>query len=83
MRNDGPPWNCWMAVLEILREPAGGIREALPPDYAVLKQAFGKKGFSASATSGVLGKQIEALSDEAQQLIVGAHRTCASRKRCV
>jgi hypothetical protein len=28
-----------------------------------------------------LSKQIEALSDEAQQLIVGAHSTRASRKR--
>ncbi len=53
--DDGPPWNGWMAFLEIMREPAGCIGENLhPPDYGVLKQVFGKKGFSTA--SRVLSK---------------------------
>ena len=79
--DDGPPWNCCMAFLEIIREPAGGIGNLHPPDYRVLKQGFGKKGFTAA--SRVLSKKIEALRDEAQQLMVGAHNARASRKSCV
>ena len=77
--DDGPPWNSWMAFLEVIGEPAGGIGKNLhPPDYAVLQQVFGEKSFSAA--SRVLSKKVEALSDEAQQLIIGAHSTRASRK---
>jgi len=77
--DDGPPWNRWMAFLEITGEPAGGIGENLhPPDYGVLQQVFGEKSFSAA--SRVLSKKVEALSDEGQQLIIGAHSTRASRK---
>jgi|GEM_PF-5936615 len=69
-----------MPFLEIVREPAGGIGEDLhPPDDGVLKQAFGKKGIPTA--SGVFGKKVEALSDEAQQLMVGAQSTRASRNR--
>ena len=80
--DDGPPWNTWMAFLEVIGEPAGGIGKNLhPPDYGVLQQVFGEKSFSAA--SRVLSKEVEALSDEAQKLTFSAHSTRASRKSCV
>src|SRR5579859_898252 len=31
--DDGPPWDCWIAFLDVIREPACGIGKDLhPPD---------------------------------------------------